>query len=195
MGLNRAERIVLLVNAIYIPAFALVALRNVNYEFLLYVAVVVVAALLILWRQARVRFTLTILWGLTLWGLMHMAGGNIPAGGDVLYNVQLIPRVLRYDQLVHFFGFGVATLMCHHVVRGYLRDDARGRIGFYVLVALMGCGVGAINEVIEFVAVLAMPETNVGGYDNTMWDLVFNLFGAVAGAGLAAQRDRRTVSA
>ncbi len=195
MRLNRAERVVLAINAVYIPGFALLALRKLNYEFLLYVAVVAVAALLILWRQPTVRFTLLILWGLTLWGLLHMAGGNIPVGTDVLYNVQLVPRVLRYDQMVHFFGFGVSTLMCHHILRGYVRLDAPPRLGFYLLVALMGCGVGAINEIIEFVAVLLMPETNVGGYANTMWDLVFNLFGAITGAALAGVADRRRLAA
>ena len=44
----------------------------------------------------------------------------------------------------------------------------------------MGMGLGALNEVVEFVAVLTMPETNVGGYTNTGWDLVSNLAGATA---------------
>jgi len=46
-----------------------------------------------------------------------------------------------------------------------------------VLVVLMGSGIGAVNEIIEFIAVKSVPETNVGGYDNTLWDLIFNLFG------------------
>jgi hypothetical protein len=32
---------------------------------------------------------------------------------------------------------------------------------------------------IEFSAVLAVPDTNVGGYFNTALDLCFNAFGAV----------------
>ena len=39
-------------------------------------------------------------------------------------------------------------------------------------------GFGALNELVEFVATLIVPETNVGGYLNTGWDLVANLFGA-----------------
>ncbi|MFY7874520.1 MAG: hypothetical protein ACOVQM_03685, partial [Pirellula sp.] len=42
-----------------------------------------------------------------------------------------------------------------------------------------GMGFGALNEVIEFIAVLTIPNTNVGGYENTGWDLVFNLIGCL----------------
>jgi hypothetical protein len=39
-----------------------------------------------------------------------------------------------------------------------------------------------VNEVVEFVATLLIPETNVGGYRNTGWDLVSNLIGATTAA-------------
>ena len=35
---------------------------------------------------------------------------------------------------------------------------------------------------IEFTATLLLPNTNVGGYVNTGWDLVSNLVGAVCAA-------------
>ena len=40
-------------------------------------------------------------------------------------------------------------------------------------------GLGATNEIIEFSAVLMVPDTNVGGYINTALDLCFNALGAV----------------
>ena len=40
-------------------------------------------------------------------------------------------------------------------------------------------GLGAVNEIIEFIAVLSFPDTNVGGYLNTSLDLVFNALGAM----------------
>ena len=58
-----------------------------------------------------------------------------------------------------------------------------------ILVALMGCGVGALNEIVEFLAVTLMPETNVGGYENTLWDLIFNLIGASVAASWAVMRN------
>ena len=108
-----------------------------------------------------------------------MAGGNLQVHGDVLYALQLIPVVLRYDQLVHTFGFGTVTLVCHHLLRPYLRTDVERWWPLAILIVLMGSGVGALNEIIEFVAVKTVPETNVGGYVNTLWDLVFNLLGGL----------------
>ena len=163
-------------------------------------AVILVVGAMILWKQRSVRFGLDILWGLTVWGLMHMAGGNIRVGDDVLYGLVLVPLVpaydiLRYDQVVHAFGFGVATLIGHHLLVPYLREGITrwGVLSF--LIVLMGCGFGAINEVIEFIAVVIMPETGVGGYTNTALDLVFNLVGAAMAAGVLRVRRESAVRA
>ena len=120
-----------------------------------------------------------------------MAGGNIQAGNDVLYGLQLIPIVLRYDQLVHAFGFGTAALVCHHLLKPYLRAGIDHWRTLSILVVLMGSGLGAINEIIEFIAVKALPETHVGGYDNTLWDLIFNRIGGVFAVGWLTARKRR----
>lgn len=182
MSLNRYEWVVLLVNVASIAVFAPISLRGGNQEFLLYAGVIVAISALAARYQRRVELPMSLLWGLTAWGILHLVGGNLPAGDTVLYGVILVPlapewSILRYDQLVHAYGFGVATLVCHHFLRPYLREGARG-FGLAVLIALMGVGVGAMNEVLEFVAVVVFPETGVGGYTNTLLDLVFNLIGA-----------------
>ena len=184
MLLTRREIPVLIVNLIYVPIFTGIALTRTNYEFLLYAGVILVIAAWILWKQRRVRFDLPILWGLTIWGVLHMAGGNLRVGAGVLYSVELLPlapayNVLRYDQFVHMFGFGVATLICHHLLRPYLKENLERWWTLALLIVLMGSGVGAINEILEFIAVVTMPETGVGGYDNTMLDLCFNLLGGI----------------
>ncbi|HSH60778.1 MAG TPA: hypothetical protein VK988_14310 [Acidimicrobiales bacterium] len=43
-------------------------------------------------------------------------------------------------------------------------------------------GVGAINEVVEFLSTLVLTQTHVGGFENTGWDLVFDLLGATVAA-------------
>jgi len=180
MFLRRSELPVLIANLIYVPVFGIVALRRGNEEFLLYAAVVLAVGGWVLWKQRSVQFGIGILWGLTGWGLLHLCGGLVPVGGRVLYDVQLVPVVLRYDQLVHAYGFGVSTLVCHHLLRAYLRPDIVRWKVLAILVVLMGCGVGAINEIIEFAAVKTLPKTGVGGYDNTLCDLIFNLLGSAA---------------
>ena len=174
--------------------FVGIALTRKNYEFVLYAGVVLVLAAWILVKQRSVQFDPVIMWGLSLWGLMHMAGGNIRIDDSVLYNVQLVPYFLRYDQLVHAFGFGTATLACFHILKSMLKPAIPRRVTLIILVMLMGCGVGAMNEIVEFIAVKAVPETNVGGYDNTLWDLVFNLIGASIAATWAVTRNPRQSS-
>ncbi len=186
------------------------AFRGQDYEFVLYGLVVVLIGLWVVLKQRSVGLPLRDLWGLAIWGLLHMAGGNVTVGGTKLYDTTLIPLVgppygvLGYDHVVHFFGFAVATCVCFDLLRGNLADTGLfaergndsaeglgggtgdGRQGqplnatLCVLVVLMGLGVGTVNELLEFAAVITMPETGVGGYENTLLDMVFNLLGAIA---------------
>lgn len=197
MLLTRRERPILIANLAYVPPFTLVSLLDLNFEFVLYVGVILLVGGLILWKQQTIRFDRGILWGLTIWGFLHLAGGNIPVGESVLYNLTLAPvlpepyHVLRYDQVVHVFGFGVATLVCHHLLTPYLRDEIPRWRTLAILVVLMGSGVGAINEIIEFIVTVAVPDTNVGGYENMAIDLVCNLLGGTLAVGFLTLRHKR----
>lgn len=157
-----------------------------NYEFVIYIGTVVIFALLIVAMHRQVGLTLPLLWGLSLWGFAHMCGGLVPVPPSwpihgeqqVLYSLWLIPDRLKYDHLVHAFGFGVTAGVCWQGLRAALGGRAEPSWGKLLLVWAAAQGFGAINEVVEFVAVLAVPETNVGGYTNTGWDLVANLVGS-----------------
>ncbi len=184
MLISRHDRPVAFVNLLYIVIFTWLSLRRENYEFLLYAGIIIVLFALILIKQRALKFNGTILWGLTVWGLMHMAGGNVRVGDGILYEVQLIQPFLRFDQLVHFLGFGTATLVCHHLLKPHLREATPWSPTLIGLIVMMGVGVGGLNEIVEFIAVGVIPETGVGGYENTLWDMVFNLFGACAAVAL-----------
>jgi len=151
--------------------------------------------------DARVHLSRLVLWCLAVWGLVHMAGGTVPIpasvqDGDkaVLYAMRVVDWLPRYDQAVHAFGFFSATLLCGEALCAAIMKQADGggsshRLSFGLAAgaALMGMGLGAFNEVIEFVMTLVLPETGVGGYTNTGWDLVSNMVGATAG-GLVSWR-------
>ena len=85
--------------------------------------------------------------------------------------------LLKYDQLVHAFGFGVCAYIIFHFLKRYANSPYR--FGVYAIAALGGMGLGVVNEIAEFVAVLLFPNNGVGGYVNTSLDLVFNTVGAV----------------
>lgn len=199
MTLTRREIHILIVNLIYIPIFAIVAMQKLNFEFLLYVGVVILALGFIVAKQHKVKLEPMILWGLTIWGFMHLSGGNIRVGGEVLYELILVPlvphyNILRYDQVVHVLGFCMATLVCHHLLKPYLRTDITKWRTLCLLIVLMGSGVGAFNEIIEFIAQETVPETHVGGYTNTMLDLIANLTGGLLAVTWLALKRRSAVA-
>ena len=80
-------------------------------------------------------------------------------------------------------------------MRSHVRVDPGHAVGVGVAVWFVGMGVGALNEVIEFLATLALPDTNVGGYHNTGRDLIANLLGAATAAVVVVRRIRREPAA
>lgn len=190
--MHRRELPILVFTAIYIAAAIPAALRTGSGEFVFYIAVLFVLAALVWTVHRKVQLTLLTLWGFSVWGLAHMAGGlwTVSEATGVLYNLWLIPGRLKYDQVVHAYGFGLSTWLCWQALANSVGIE-RPTFGLVTLCALAGMGLGAANEIVEFIAVLTIPETNVGGYENTGWDLVANAVGAAAAAVLIRTFDPR----
>jgi len=105
----------------------------------------------------------------------HLAGGLVTVGNDVLYNAHPSIRIFQYDHVFHATASGVATI----VLWTFVASELDAMVGAIVLSGLGALGVGAINEVIEFLATLAHHGRHVGGYHNTGWDLISNMVGAL----------------
>lgn len=194
----------------YMLAAIVNALRTGNTEFIFYIVVMFVLIGAVMFVHARVRLSVALLWMLSAWGAMHMAGGLVPVpaswpiDGDirVLYSWWIIPGPstltssgnaandgiggwLKYDQITHAYGFGVTTWLCWQAFLGAMRAQGktliRPTLGLMVLIAAAGAGFGALNEIVEFIAT-RISETNVGGYVNTGMDLVFNAIGTTFAA-------------
>jgi len=186
----------------YLAASSLVVVWRGNAEFLLYIAVMLVLILAVVRVHRNVKLSAALLWGMSVWGLAHMAGGLVPipegwpveAGSHVLYSLWLIPDRLKYDHVVHAYGFGMTTWLCWQALREAIASRGGAvtpTLGLMILSATAGMGFGALNELIEFAATLLIPETNVGGYLNTGWDLVANLVGSTAAVVLIWLHGRR----
>lgn len=186
---DQSIRPVLFFTLAYLMLAAIGAVVAGNSEFIFYIVVMIALILIIAAVHWRVGFTIPLLWCLSIWGLLHMAGGLVPVPptwpihGDtpVLYSLWLIPGYLKYDQLVHAFGFGTTTWVCWQALRAAV-PGVRPGVGVMTLCATAAMGFGALNEIVEFIATLTMPQTNVGGYVNTGWDLVANAAGALIAA-------------
>ena len=182
--LTKQHWILIAFNLLYLVPFTLYYVAIGNYEFLWYISVLVIFFVLILGTIHKSNFTPLILWGLSLWSLLHMLGGGVKVAEGVLYSKPLIPLfeiggnvILKYDQVVHAFGFFIATLVMHHILKPYLNEKTNWNV-VYLVVWAAGMGLGALNEVVEFIAVVMVPDTNVGGYYNTAIDLIANMIGA-----------------
>ncbi len=157
-----------------------------------YVVIVGVAFVGLAVADSRWGFSRVVLVGLTLWGLGHLAGGIIELddGERIFYNV-VFGRWFHVDNIVHFVGFGTAGLACWEALRaGWLGRTEVRPVATVAFVAILGCGVGAVNEVVEFAFTLVVADSQVGGYQNTGRDLVANLLGGLL-AGLYEVRRRR----
>jgi uncharacterized membrane protein YjdF len=148
MAFRRTEWVLLASTIAYILAFLGYFILISNREFMGYIATMVLLVALVGWMV-----------------LVHLAGS-----GEL--------TILKYDQVVHFYGFGVtAWLLWYLLDRNF--PPLRGKKTIYIFPALASMGLGAMNEIVEFTAVMTVPDTNVGGYYNTALDLVANGSGAV----------------
>ncbi len=173
-------------SAAYLVAALVAVLVSGNREFAFYLISLGVIIAAILWLDHRLRFSTAVLWCLSLWGAMHLAGGLMPLPSGwpfdgehaVLYSAWIIPGILKYDHVVHAFGFGTAAVAALQAMRPSHERRMRPNLGQMICAALVACGLGSVNEILEFIATRISPETNVGGYVNTALDLVANFVGA-----------------
>ena len=158
-----------------------------NNEFIIYIVTMLVLLGLIGSTLRVGEYPAAMLWALAGWGLLHCAGGGVPVGDKVLYATQILPilgdgstemTLLKYDQIVHALGFGITAWVLWHVLTRHY-PDTRNTWTAYTFPALAAMGLGAVNEIIEFSAVVIVQDTGVGGYINTALDLCFNGLGAV----------------
>lgn len=196
MKLHKGQLPILLVNVISLIGYTALFLSRQNYEFILYIFVIIFFLLLILFTNGKIGLSNTALWGLTIWGLLHMSGGGIMIGDHVLYKQMIFTfsenyQIFKYDQLVHIFGFGVATLVMYELIKPILIKDHGKWIRLSLVIIMAGVGLGALNEMIEFFATVITPETGVGGYVNTSLDLVSNLIGAALAMFLILKKELR----
>lgn len=193
-----------IVTSLYMVAGIGVSFATRNWEFLGYMAQMTILIALIMWADRRARFSAGVLWGLSLWGIMHLCGGIVPVpremaevaqgpgGRAVLYGLWIIPpNILKYDNIVHAWGFFITTLACWQALRRWLIPDERPTLAFFVVLACAGMGLGSINEIIEFAATRFLKETGVGGYVNNSIDLIYNAIGSLIAAGIVWRTHRR----
>lgn len=144
-------------------------------EFFLY-AVVILGWVVALWLVfRRYEFDTGILMLVEVGILMHFAGAFVRIDGGRLYDAHLLG--IRFDKYVHFVNAFAAALLISRLFR--IQQIALTRVNS-VFVALVVLGLGGIVEIVEYLVLVTVPNTGVGGYDNNMQDLIANLCGSLS---------------
>lgn len=184
--MKKQHLVLILVNAALIAGFGSLFLARLNYEFIIYVGVIIFFLCLVGVSVRKIDYTLGSLVGLTVWSALHLAGGGIVVGDGRLYDVMLISLsdtypVFRYDQLVHIWGFGASTLVVFSLLVRPIENPRQHPVALGIVLVMAGLGMGALNEILEFVVSICVPQSGVGGYVNTSLDLCADLLGAILG--------------
>ena len=106
------------------------------------------------------------------------------------------PFIIQYDHITHFVGFIGVGMFLYEYLKVF------NKVERIIIVLLISLGIGSLIELIEFIGYLKLGvgdglfyyggigDTGVnlramdavgGGWLNTMWDLVYNLFGSLLG--------------
>ena len=175
----------LIKNIIYIIGFSLLFAFQGNQEFIIYILVLISLMFLIIFSNKKMNYPHIIFIGFSIWGLIHMMGGGLYWDGIRFYDLILIPLsdkypILRYDQVAHFFANYISTILLFILIKPQLKSPIKNWISLSVVIIMAGSGIGVMNEIIEFVAVIFTNNNGVGGYLNTALDLIFNLLGGIS---------------
>lgn len=187
-------------SALYLIAGGLYFARDFNLEFVIYVAVIVVIFGGVFSTLRTTQFPVWMLWLLSLWGLMHVAGGAVQTVDGVLFAYKIYPfidnggefYILKYDQVVHGYLYALVALMSYHTLRVPLRITGHTFL-VALAAALISLGISGLNEIMEFLIAVNLERNGVGGYENAMIDLCFNWSGAVIAVIAYALIERDTV--
>lgn len=181
MDKEKELRLILIFSILYLIFFISLAIIRQNYEFVFYIIVICLITIITILHHKQLHLRPAIVGGLSVMGFMHLAGGNLYFNEVRLYDIYIFQNFIRYDQIVHTLGFFVATFVSYSLIRPYL--DLRIKhhpLVLSIILILTASGFGALNEVMEFGAVLFLGAAKaVGDYYNNAWDLVFNMLGSI----------------
>ena len=186
-------QLLIVLNLLYIIPSTYIFLQRSNIEFLAYLAIVLLLGVLFIRFLQKEYLQLHELYLLSFWGLLHIMGGLlIFSNGSNLYSQIIIDIVnngggyvmLKMDQVIHMYGFGLVAYIMTRLLKEKTQHTQTSALFIGIFAVMISIGFGALNEVVEFMVVLLVEFNGVGDLYNMGLDLIFNLVGAMIGAGI-----------
>lgn len=190
--ITRSQLFLLVFNILLACGFGIYFASSLNWEFVAYAGSILGLTLLLFATLSFTRFPTYILAGISIWAVLHMLGGTLPTPDGVLYAYKIYPffdgggdfYILKMDQVIHAFLYGVVGLMMWHIMREVV--EVRTHTWLVAGMAIFAAaGISIVNEIVEFWAAVNIPDNGVGGYHNTVLDMIFNLSGAAVAVTMA----------
>ncbi len=168
-------------NISYLLFFGLIAVQAGKYEFFITAFFISLPVALIYYFHKTLHIAPSIIAGLSVLGLLHVAGINIAVHGVRLYDLWFIQDILRYDNIIHLWGSFVLGLIIYSLLAPHLDQKIKHNLFLLaLLIILLTIGVGVLNEIMELFAVVFLNAgKEIGDYMNNALDLLFNLLGAI----------------
>jgi uncharacterized membrane protein YjdF len=173
---TKIDKSILCIGLILLSVYIYICFNTKNYEFLYY-GFLTFILIYLMWNIILGHgLSSFILLGYLILLNLNMLGGLYRIDGKRLYEYYLFLDYIRYDRLVHAFGIYLATLTFYYILRNYLYINKNLLILFGII--CIGIGIGALWEIIEYIAVINFKHTGVGRYFDTMGDMIANVIGA-----------------
>ncbi len=191
---------------VFLIATAIISLASDNNWFFVNAIMMGIVFVVLGYLHHRIRLSTATIWALAGWCVLHMGGGLIqipetwPIEGDshVLYSWWLIPDLLKYDNIIHAYGFGITTWVCWQGLSFRFKKAGitlQPTFGMLLLCWAAGMGFGSFNEIVEFPPTMMVAEINLGDYINSSLDLVSNMIGSLIAVITIWYYDRSTEEA
>ncbi len=177
----RREKVVMLFTLIYILTFSYYSFLRGNIEFVFYSFLLLLLLNIGIYIHKKVQLPEFIVIGLSLFGLLHILGGNIDIKEIRLYDMEFFYGIIRYDNIIHVIGSSLVVLVLNVIFFFIVEKNQKIILPlYYFALFLMALGTGVLNEIIELMAVVFFNAQNqVGDYFNNAVDLVFDSVGAL----------------
>ena len=180
---HKKNYLIFIFTLVYLAVFTINAIFRQNYEFLYYTFLMVTLIYIVSSIHKKLHLGFFIIINLSVLGFLHLLGGNLYFGQLRLYDFYIIGGIIKYDNVIHTYATFIATLGLYSLIEPFIDISLKKQYYIFALILiLMAIGLGTINELVEFFAVLLFDVTEeVGGYFNNALDLLFNTLGAIVG--------------
>lgn len=197
---RKLQDILVTLLALIVLIITSIHLKAGNTEFIYYgILTFTISIPFIFFFSRKIGISTPLLIGMSLLVIVNLcAGGIVKIRGVRLYDwipIKLFYissefTAIKFDQIVHAYGGFICSIVIFRLMK-YFNEEIKFNSSFFIFIAaLAGFGAASFYEVVEFVATF-FKINGVGGYHNTLLDMISNFIGALISIPILMRVERR----